>query len=84
MNLLQPQPLDLSGIALLVGILIANLGAIVAFFVGLKVSITRLEVRLEMSSGKLGNDIDNLGNLYRELKQQNNKEGKNEKLFSAL
>jgi len=48
---------DVSQAVVLAGILIANVGGLIGFFVSLKVAIARLEVKVD----KLEIDVNNLG-----------------------
>ena len=53
--------------AVIAGILIANAAALGGAWVSLRVAVAKLEVRVE----GLKRDVDNLGNLYRGTKNQN-------------
>ena len=52
---------DVSTATLIAGVLIANIGGLLAFVINVKVSITRLETKFESAE----KDINNLGNLIR-------------------
>lgn len=57
--------IDPKVLAFIIGTLVTNLGAVVGFFVSIKVQQARLEVLVS----KLEKDVDNLGDLYRSTKQ---------------
>lgn len=47
--------------------LLVNIGALVGVYTSIKVAIAKLEVHVQ----RLNKDVDNLGDLYRSIKQNN-------------
>lgn len=59
------QQVDAQTVSIAAGLLLANIGALVGFFVSLKVDLARAETKIEA----LEKDINNLGALYRAKKE---------------
>jgi hypothetical protein len=51
--------------AVIGGILIANIGGLVASFVALKVAVAKLEMKVDLKFEATEKDINNLGAIYR-------------------
>jgi hypothetical protein len=74
----QLGAVDVSQATVLASVLLANIGALVGFFISLKVEQAVLKTKFEHveknqneTKQELKNDIKNLGNLYRSISSKN-------------